>query len=229
MTAPIDPHWPRILSLSVHEFRTPVTVVAGYIHMLLKDRAGALNDQQRRLLEEAEKSCNRLTALLAEVSELSSLEAGTATFHRQATDLNALLRSAVEQLPPLADREVRIDLQLPDGEARITGDPAKLAQALGAVIAALRRELVTSDRLVVRVRRAAGSRRAGYEIFVGDAPSIVTLESEPPDSATTFDEWRGGVGLSLINARRILTAHGGSIAGPAEGGKASARIVLPSA
>jgi len=229
VTAPIDPHWPRILSLSVHEFRTPVTVVAGYIHMLLKDRAGTLNDQQRRLLEEAEKSCNRLTALLAEVSELSSLEAGTATFNRQATDLNALLRSAVEQLPPLADREVQIDLQLPDGEARITGDPAKLAQALGAVIAALRRELVTSDRLVVRARRAAGSRSAGYEIFVGDAPSIVSLESEPPGGSTTFDEWRGGVGLSLINARRILAAHGGSIAGPAEGGKASARIVLPSA
>ena len=50
----VDPKWPRLLSLSVHEFRTPITVVAGYIRMLLKDRAGALTDQQRRLLEEAE-------------------------------------------------------------------------------------------------------------------------------------------------------------------------------
>ena len=29
--APVDPRWPKILSLSVHEFRTPMTVVAGYI------------------------------------------------------------------------------------------------------------------------------------------------------------------------------------------------------
>ena len=62
--APIDPRWEKILSLSVHEFRTPMTVVAGYIRMLLKDRAGPLSDQQRKLLEEAEKSCARLTALL---------------------------------------------------------------------------------------------------------------------------------------------------------------------
>src|SRR5213593_1291671 len=110
--SPVDPRWPKILSLTVHEFRTPMTVVAGYIRMLLKDRAGPLTDPQRRLLEEAEKSCARLTALLTEVSDLSSLEAGTAPFNRQAADLNRSLRDAVEQLPPLPDRTVAIDLQL---------------------------------------------------------------------------------------------------------------------
>ena len=52
---PTDPRWPKVLSLSVHEFRTPMTVVAGYLRMLLKDRAGPITDQQRKLLEEAEK------------------------------------------------------------------------------------------------------------------------------------------------------------------------------
>jgi|SRR5215472_12064998 len=222
---PIDPRWPQILSLSVHEFRTPMTVVAGYIRMLLKDRAGALNDQQRKLLEEAEKSCGRLTALIAEVSELSALEGGTATFNRQTTDLNAVVRSAVEQLPPPVDREVHLDLQLPDA-APITADSTKLAQAVGAVIAALRRELVTSDRLVVRVRRASHDGNVYYDILVAEQSAIDALESEPRDSATTFDEWRGGVGLSLINARRILAAHGGGLYAPAHGGKARARMVV---
>ena len=99
---PIDPRWPKILSLSVHEFRTPMTVVAGYIRMLLKDRAGPLSDQQRKLLEEAEKSCGRLTALLTEVSDLSNLEGGTAPFNKRAADLQPALRDAVDQLPPLA-------------------------------------------------------------------------------------------------------------------------------
>ena len=61
-SAPPDPEWPRLLSLSVHELRTPMTVVAGYLRMLLKDRAGPVTDQQRRLLEEAEKSCGRLAS-----------------------------------------------------------------------------------------------------------------------------------------------------------------------
>ena len=49
-----DAKRPRLLSLSVHEFWTSITVVAGYIRTLLKDRAGALTEQQRRLLEESE-------------------------------------------------------------------------------------------------------------------------------------------------------------------------------
>src|ERR1043165_5172783 len=104
MSDPIDPRWPKILSLSVHEFRTPVTVVAGYIRMLLKDRAGALNDQQRRLLEEAEKSCGRLSALLAEVSKLSNFEAGTAPLSKGAIDIVSVVKEAVGSLPELPDR-----------------------------------------------------------------------------------------------------------------------------
>lgn len=223
MDAPADARWPKILSLSVHEFRTPMTVVAGYIRMLLKDRAGALNDQQRRLLEEAEKSCGRLSALLAEVSELSMLEAGTATFNKQSTDLNSVLRTAVEQLAPLPDRDIAVDLRLQDGDAPISGDPVKLAQALGGVLAALRRELVTTDRLVMKTRRG----QADYEIFVGDEASIRTLEAQPRSADGTFDEWRGGVGLSLLNARRILNAHGGAISSSGEGRKSDARITIP--
>ena len=72
-----DPKWPKLLSLSVHEFRTPLTVVAGYVRMLLKERAGPLSDQQRKLLEETEKSCGRMTVLLSELSDLGRLEGGT--------------------------------------------------------------------------------------------------------------------------------------------------------
>src|SRR5258707_13865702 len=97
--APVDPRWPKILSLSVHEFRTPMTVVAGYVRMLLTDRAGPLTDPQRRLLEEAEKSCARLSVLLTEVSDLASLDGGTAPFNRQKTDPPKALRDALGQRP----------------------------------------------------------------------------------------------------------------------------------
>src|SRR6478736_4350084 len=133
--APLDARWPKVLSLSVHEFRTPLTVVSGYIRMLLKDRAGAITDQQRRLLEEAEKSCGWLSALVAEVSELSNLEAGTLPYNRQQTDLRAAIRDAAAHLPPLPDRDVPIELELSDGPAMVHGDPVRLSQAFAAVFA----------------------------------------------------------------------------------------------
>jgi signal transduction histidine kinase len=199
-----------------------MTVVAGYIRMLLKDKAGPLSDPQRRLLEEAEKSCGRLTALLTEVSDLSNLEGGTAAFNRQAADLNKSLREAVDQLPPLPDREVAVDLQLGTDAAPIDADPVRLTQALSSVLKSLRRELVGDAPLVVRQRQLA----SGYEIQIGDAETLHALDAETGEREL-FDEWRGGSGLILPVARRIIEAHGGRIWGAPGARKGGARIQLP--
>ena len=206
-----------------------MTVVAGYIRMLLKERAGPLPDQQRRLLEEAEKSCARLSALLSEVSELSALEGGTATFNRAAVDLNALLPEAIAGLPELPDRDVRVELDTEDGAAMVEGDATRLRTALSSVIIALRRELITSDRLCIHQRlRRNGTDRMAW-IAMGDPDRVEALAGAGESGLTTFDEWRGGCGLSLPVARRIINAHGGTIWSPVEESKAGAVIAFPRA
>lgn len=225
--APVDPRWPKLLSLAVHEFRTPMTVVAGYIRMLLKDRAGPLSDQQRRLLEEAEKSCTRLSALLTEMSELGALEKGAATFNRSAVDLRALLREAAAGLPEIPEHEVAIDIATADGAATLQGDPVRLKTAFASLLHGLRRELVVSPRLLVResIRRDGG--RTVSWIAIGDEEQIEALASAQPEALATFDEWRGGCGLSLAIARRVINAHGGTVWAPADGAKAAAIIMMP--
>ena len=201
-----------------------MTVVAGYIRMLLKDRAGPLSAQQRKLLEEAEKSCARLSALLAEVSDLSSLEAGSAAMNKQTTDLQAAVRAAIAQLPPLPDREVVVHLEAGSEPAPISGDPVRLTQAIGSVVAALRRELVSDAGLTVREKRTPGT----YELLIGDPETIAALETEPESARQVFDEWRGGVGLSLPVARRVLNAHDADLYGAPGGAKAGALILFRS-
>src|SRR3954462_12371978 len=82
---------PRVMSLAVHELRTPVTVVGGYLRMLLRVQAGPLTDKQRKMLEEAERSCGRLGALVNEMSEFGKLESGDVALARQEIDVAALL------------------------------------------------------------------------------------------------------------------------------------------
>jgi signal transduction histidine kinase len=225
--APADAKWPRLLSLSVHEFRTPVTVVAGYIRMLLKDRAGAVTDEQRRLLEEAEKSCARLSSLLMEMSDLSNLEAGTAPFNRSAVDLRALLADTIAALPATPDREITILLSTDERPAIVQGDPVRLKTALTSVLYALRREVVTGTQLLVRERAGECDGRPASWIAIGDADHIDALAAARPETLSTFDEWRGGCGLSLAVARRVVNAHGGALWSPGEDTKAGAVIVLP--
>jgi K+-sensing histidine kinase KdpD len=219
----------ELLSLSVHEFRSPVTVVAGYIRMLLKDRAGALTDPQRRLLEDAEKSCARLSSLLVEMSDLSNLEGGKAPFNRSGTDLRALLTEAIAALTPVSDRQIDVELAVAAGPAPVNGDAVRLRGALTAVVHAIRREVVTSPRLLVRERGGEYGGRPASWIAIGDPEQIHQLEAATPETLTTFDEWRGGCGLSLPVARRILAAHGGALWSPAEKTKSGAVVVLPHA
>jgi two-component system OmpR family sensor kinase len=229
MSETTDPRWPKMLSLAVHEFRTPMTVVLGYVRMLQQERAGPLTEQQRRLLEEVEKSCGRLTALVAETSDLAQLEAGTAVFNRSSTDLRDPLRHAADDLAPLPDRELRIDLRLPDAPALVHADPGRLKHALQSILGSLRRELVTSDTLVVRLRPATMGARPHQEILIGDDPTITALETAGSDALPQFDELRGGSGLGLPIAKLILTAFDGRIWGAPDNAKAGARLLLPAA
>ena len=222
-----DDRWPRLLSLSVHEFRTPMTVVAGYIRMLLKDRAGALNDQQRRLLEEAEKSCARLSALLAEMSDLSNLEDKTAPFNRGPIALRTILSDAIATLPEVPDRPIDVDLSTADGAATVQADPVRLKTAFTSLLIALRRELVASTKLFVKERSGEFQGKPASWIAFADADHIAELETAAPERLTTFNEWRGGCGLSLPVARRIIEGHGGAIWSPSEGALGGAVVVLP--
>lgn len=222
-----SPQWSRLLSLSVHEFRTPLTVVAGYVRMLLKDRAGPVTDQQRKLLEETEKSCGRLTALLAELSDLARLEGGAVKFNRQPADLRAMLQTAIEQLPPLPDREVAIVFENADGPSMISADATRLTAALGAVLGALRRELVTSNELFVVERQVTGD-PAHRQVLIGDRE---TVDGTAADAAEmpAFDQLRGGCGMSLVIAGRVFDAHEATLTAPPNAHKGGAVIVIPAA
>ena len=227
MTTPPESKWPRLLALSVHEFRTPVTVVAGYIRMLLKNRAGAITDQQRRLLEEAEKSCGRLSALLTEMSDLSNLEANTTPFNRNAINLHTLLAETIAALPEVPDREITVTLSSVGGGGPVQGDPVRLKTAFTSILNALRRELVTSAELFVRERTGEYEGHPATWIAMADADRIEGLSTAGPDALAPFDEWRGGCGLSLAVARRVIDAHGGALWSPSDGTKAAAVLVLP--
>lgn len=204
-----------------------MTVVAGYIRMLLKERAGPLSEQQRKLLEEAEKSCGRLSALVAEMSDLGNLEGGTAPFAKAPVDLSSLLSEVVAALPPLPDRDVRVELQGNSGAAPLLGDGTRLKTAFSAILLCLRRELVTTDVLFMKhtVRSSNGDNTS--VVAIGDDEGIGRLDTSTQADLGVFDEWRGGCGLSLAIARRSFAAHGGGIWSPVDGPRISALIQVP--
>jgi signal transduction histidine kinase len=200
----------RLLSLAVHEFRTPVTVVAGYLRMLLKMQPGPA-DQPRKLIEEAEKSCTRLAALIAELSEISNLTAGQVPFERNEIDLFALLDEVAATVHEGADRDVRLQIERSDERALIAGDRKYLSRGLESLLTATLRERAQPGVLVV----ACGVQGLGAERFAYVAIAPRGGDGVPDGFRASewapFEEWRGGLGFRLVLARQVITAHGGQV------------------
>lgn len=227
MTEPAVSNWPRLLSLAVHEFRTPVTVVSGYLRMLLKDRAGPLASAQRKLLEEAEKSCGRLSALLGEMSEIGQLEDGRQSLARAPLDVADVVAQIAARVEP-REGEARVVLEGDASPLRVAGDQSRLPRAIEAIISALRREIIDGADLVMSCGARRSQDRPVAWIVFGTPPVAAALGEASADALGPFDEWRGGCGLSLPLARRVIELHGGRLlALPDERQKAGGVVELP--
>ena len=218
---------PKLLSLGVHEMRTPISVALGYIRMLLTDRAGPVNERQTQMLHEVEKACRRISFLLEEMSDLGKLESGAAPLKPGEVDLRAMLTEIASGLPPVPDRDITVTVASGNGDLKVRGDAARLRTAFTSLLFGLRRELVTSTELLVKDEtRTEGGQRVAW-IAIGDAGSVDTYMAADPEAMETFNEYRGGCGLGLVVARRVVEKHGGKVWSPSEDAKAGAVVMLP--
>lgn len=214
-TLPDDPHddgpvagFTRIISLAVHEMRTPASVVGGYLRMLLNDTNTPIEGRQRRMLEEAEKSCGRLVALLGELSDLGKLDAGTAPVRAERLDIFGLVRDVASQVHEATDREVRLVAQGPSSGGTIEGDRERLRSSLEFVIRAVLREQPASTTVIVATHRVAQDGRTMARIVVAPEADLARATAAPPGR---FDDTRGGLGLGLPLARRVFARAGGHV------------------
>jgi len=200
---------PRVMSLAVHELRTPVTVVSGYLRMLLREQGGPLTDKQRKMLEEAERSCARIAALVAEMSELGKLEAGDLPLSTQEFDLAPVLSDVASSMHEGGDRGIRVELRGANQPLMVSGDRARLSAALTSLLHAAVREqgepgVVVVDCSVVK------NDRPWVVVAIG-VPQLIAALRDHAGPSRAFDEWIGGLGMALPVARRVVEAHGGAL------------------
>jgi signal transduction histidine kinase len=203
-----DDLFPRAMSLAVHELRTPVTVVSGYLRMLLREQGGPLTEKQKKMLEEAERSCARIGALVGEMSELGKLESGEAAIAAQPIDLAGLLVELASGMHEGDDRDVRVETRGTNQPVMVTGDRTRLGVALRALIHAAVRERGEPGVIVVECSVLPDATPASALVTIGDEATVRALV-DAAGARPSFDEWRGGLGLALPIGRRVIERQGG--------------------
>ena len=196
----------------MHEFRTPASVVGGYLRMLQKDQTPPMSERQRRMIDEAEKSCARLVAIVAELSDIGKLDSGAITLAQQPVELFSLIEKVAELVHEAEERDVHLKLLGPSTGAHITGDATRLRAAFDAIFRAILREKPGPLTVVAERREVTRDGRRAAVLIVADEGRVQDAYDREP---APFDDKRGGLGLALPLARRVIEGHGGSLSSPA--------------
>jgi signal transduction histidine kinase len=205
--------FPRAMSLAVHELRTPVTVVAGYLRMLIREQGGPLTEKQKKMLEEAERSCSRISALVAEMSELGKLEGRELALSQQEVDLAALVAELASGMHEGEDRGVRLEVR-GTRPVMVTGDRTRLTAALKALMHSALRERGEPGVIVVETSEVRDTTPPWAVVAIADASLVGELAAHARQTPPPFDEWRGGLGMALPVARRVIETLGGALWSP---------------
>jgi len=215
--------YPALLALAVHELRTPANVLGGYLRMLQQDDNPPLAGRQRKMVDEAGKSFTQLADLISQLNDIAGFDAGVVTMAQHRIDLFLVVRKAAEAAhePRPHDRQVAVR-GLETGAA-MTGDLDRLHAAFRAVFRAVLREAPEPCTVVADRRLAREGSTGSAVIVVADAERVQAAYDAPPGA---FDDTRGGLGLGLPMARRVIEAHGGRLWAPADGHRLSRAAAL---
>ncbi len=88
----------EFISMASHQLRTPLTSVKGYLSMVLEGDAGEVNPGQKKLLDQAFVSSQRMVYLIADLLNVSRLRTGKFIIDTAPTNLADVVESEVAQL-----------------------------------------------------------------------------------------------------------------------------------
>ena len=189
-----------------HDLRTPLATIRTAASEL---QAGVVRDEATRqeLLSLVGDEADRLDRLVANLLDLSRIEAGVLRPDRQAIDLRELIEDRRASLgAALHDVTVCVDVA-PDVPA-VSADYSQLGQVLANLLENAARHSPSGGTVTV----TAAARPDAVEVVVTDEGKGVA----PEDRAVIFEPFRTGqgsqsTGIGLAICKALVEAHGGTI------------------
>ena len=237
---PLHETYSRLLSLAVHELRNPAGVVAGYLGMIQRAGSDTLSDGQRKMIDEAAKSCARLAAVIEELSMVSKLDSGELKFKDEVVDIFQLVREVATGVHEAGERDVHLSVRGEKSGARLTADPMRIRSAFAAFFRAILREQPGQTTVVADCRHGADG--SAVIVVAPDTDVQRTYEAPhapiddtcaeplpllPKDSRLRVQ--RGGLGLVFPIACRIVARYGGRVWSPVLNGESEPGLTERSA
>jgi signal transduction histidine kinase len=208
-----------------HELRTPITALQGLLENIVDGVAAAEPATMQTALTQTE----RLGRLVAELLDLSRLDAGVVPLERTPIDVRAFLDDVVREAAVNADGaglDVRFEVSSP--QVVVPGNRERLHQVFANLLDNAARHSPTGGTVTVRAERhddrlLLAVADQGEGIPAGDRSRVFERFTRGERAAD------GGTGLGLAIAHWVVQLHHGTIAvaDPAAGSGCQIHVSLP--
>ena len=218
-----------------YELRTPLNAIIGFAEILANQYFGTLSTRQLDYSRAILDSSHQLMALINDILDLATIEAGYMALETGPVDVRGMLESLVVLARERArTRELKLNLCCPTEIGAIEADERRLKQALY--------NLVLN---AINFTPAGGEVRIEADDSDGDLVFAVVdtgVGIAPDDRERVFEKFeRGGThpresgaGLGLALVKNLIELHGGTVAIESEPGvgttvrcRLPARLRLP--
>jgi signal transduction histidine kinase len=226
----------QFVAVASHELKTPLSVIKGYVALVLDGIYGEVSQEQTKVLRSVSDQGDRLGRLIQQLLDISRFEAGGGRIDVQTIELRVFLEELSVSFEALALQN-DIDFQLevePDLPRTLRGDPDRLNEVIGNLLSNAFKFTPRKGAIRLRARNGARSSDSGVIVEVSD-----TGVGIPPDKLPhIFEKFYQveneaqplsvGSGLGLAIAQEIVEAHGGTITADSEEGRGTTfRVLLP--
>ena len=218
-----------LLNSVSHDLRTPLVSIIGVLSSLQEGGIHLDDAAKTKLVKVAWEEAERLNHLITNLLDVSRVEAGAIRILRQASDVQDLVGTALEQLGSrTAGRPIEVDI--PTDLPFVSVDFGLIVQTLVNIIDNALKYSTADSPIEIK------GRKADKEIQIEIADRGFGIP--PQDLLQIFDKFYridhpgsvAGTGLGLSICKGIVEAHGGRIvAENREGGGTIIRLVLPEA
>lgn len=194
-----------------HELKTPLASSDFSLKLLEDERIGALNPEQKELIQHIKKDNQRLLKILSELLDLSQVDSGKIHLHINNIDPAIPVKRAVESVETSAlEKKIHLDIHMETYNVSVKADEEKTAWIL---INFLTNAIKYSDEgstIVIGIKTTGNAveysvRDSGAGIDAEHLTKIFDRFYKVPGSQKT------GSGLGLSISKEFIEAMGGSI------------------
>lgn len=198
------------IALASHELKTPITTIKGYAQSTLRNLDKFDGERLKRTLTIINEQSNRITRLVNEMLDASSMQSHTLTLHLEHFDLRGVIEEVASN-QGLVSPEFVLDLQMPVEPAMVGADRQRIEQVLTNLVQnaikyssdTKRIEVACSiegDEVVTLVR--------DYGVGIPAAQQSRVFQRFFRASNVSTSNY-SGLGLGLFISHGIITRHGG--------------------